>query len=216
MAPEQHASRRRVALGEWHEGVPLIASDELRHLCERTTAKSSIQASKLQHRVTRTRVKGSKLLEFRRLQRPLDQESPGSSPGGAIGSAIRAWLRSRFCVRAALGQFVGPCLSESRLPRDPHAPGGHGHGGGVHGSEGLRRERCCRHSRRLRAGSRGDLSRSVRGRIWRYLRGESEGHAKSVLPQRAQPTDRSCRPARLGARLRAYCAADSKSFAPIR
>src|SRR5262245_49544591 len=41
------------------------------HLREPDTAKSSIKASKLQHRVTRTRVKDSKLLEFRRLQRPL-------------------------------------------------------------------------------------------------------------------------------------------------
>jgi hypothetical protein len=30
---------------------------KLRHLCEETTAKSSMKASKLQHRVTRTRVR---------------------------------------------------------------------------------------------------------------------------------------------------------------
>jgi hypothetical protein len=58
---------------------------KLRHLCEQTTAKSSIQASKLQHRVTRTREKVSKLLEIGCVPRPL-------------------WIR-RVLVRAQEGQL---------------------------------------------------------------------------------------------------------------
>src|SRR5918994_594593 len=63
-----------------------------------------MKASKLQHRVTRTRVKGSKLLEFGCLHRPLwirrvlvgperppaahpKQVAFGSSPGGQLKSA---------------------------------------------------------------------------------------------------------------------------------
>ncbi len=38
---------------------------KLRHLSEQSTAKSGIQASRPQQRVTRTRVNGVKLLEFR-------------------------------------------------------------------------------------------------------------------------------------------------------
>jgi hypothetical protein len=69
---------------------------KLRHLCEPIAANSSIQASKLQHRVTRARVKGSNLLEFSRLQRSL-------------------WIR-RVLVRAQEGQLNSAgeltCLSQ--------------------------------------------------------------------------------------------------------
>ena len=49
--------------GRWSH---LKTRPQLRHLCEQTTAKSSIRPSKLHHWVTAG---------------PLDQESPGSSPG---------------------------------------------------------------------------------------------------------------------------------------
>jgi hypothetical protein len=70
---------------EVEEARPGIRSiGKLRHLGEQGTADSSMQAGKLQRRVTRTRVNGCKLLEFRRLTRPL-------------------WIR-RVLVRAQEGQ----------------------------------------------------------------------------------------------------------------
>jgi hypothetical protein len=77
---------------------------KLPHLSEQTTAKSSIQASKLQHRVTRTRVNVCKLLELRLLQWPLwIRESWFEPRRGNEARQRLSCCRASFTVGRAIG-----------------------------------------------------------------------------------------------------------------
>jgi hypothetical protein len=79
-----------------------------------------MKPSKLQHRVSRTRVRATSCWNSGCSTAPLDQESPGSSPGGATGDAIEAWLRSR-CSVSALDSDVHGRLGRDKPTAEPTA-----------------------------------------------------------------------------------------------
>jgi hypothetical protein len=76
---QQHAAEQVEAASEAASSL-----SRLGHFCEQTTAKSNVRPTNFEHRVTRTGMIASKLLEFGWIQRPL-------------------WIR-RVLVRAQEGQ----------------------------------------------------------------------------------------------------------------
>src|SRR5262245_26338366 len=84
-----------------------------------------MKAGKLWHRVTRTRVKGCKLPEIDRVQRPrLDQESPGSPPvafGSSPGGATPGERSPRFSLGLGLSARAQEGATESAASDSPVA-----------------------------------------------------------------------------------------------